>query len=1263
MSLATKNTATSLLQILSERAESQPQQQAYIFLQDGETETGSLTYQELHQQAINIASHLQCWQGERALLLYPSGLEFITAFFGCLYAGVVAVPVYPPKRNQKLSRLLSIAQDAQAKIALTTASILGNIDNQWQQSPQLAPLNLIATDTLTGHNAQFDTQPITPQTLAFLQYTSGSTGTPKGVMVTHGNIIHNEELIKTAFGNTQESIYVCWLPLFHDMGLIGNLLQTMYVGIPSILMPPEAFIQKPLRWLQAISKYRATTSGGPNFAYDLCTKKIQPEELAHLDLSSWELAFNGSEPVRAETLRQFSEKFAKCGFNHRAFYPCYGMAEITVFATGGDKQQQPVIKQIKATELEKNLAVQAETLSTDSREIVGCGHPHQDTNIIIVNPESLTENQPGEIGEIWVSSPSVAAGYWQRPQATAETFSAVLPDNQATAYLRTGDLGFISAGELFITGRLKDLIIIRGRNHYPQDIEITVEKSHPALRANSGAAFTVETEGEQKLVVVQEIERTHLRHLNKDEIVEAINQAVATEHELAIDSIVFLKPGSIAKTSSGKIQRRACQQMFLAGTWTELAHKRLSVASVPDIGQTLKKEQEKTNINIVNTTPTVKPNQEMPMSLDPKQTHAEDLLAWLREYARDRINSRQIDERRSIPPQIVLDFGRQKIFGMHISPEYNGLGLLHQDSLRVIAQLAAIDLTLAVLVAQSVYLGIWPIQKFADRHIQAELLPLLATGQQLACFALTEPVAGSNPRAIRTQAVPNALGGWGIRGKKIWIGNAAWAGTMNLFTQVVDGNGLTCGITGFVLPRHSPGVRIIGETLTMGLRGMVQNTLELEDVQVQPHQILGHLGHGLEVAKDAFQVERVGVGAMSVGGMKRCLQLMHRYTSRRSVSTGLLLHNPVTLLKMSEFAAATTAMEILINQTAIWLDRGMNLPEEVSILCKVAGSELLWQTADGLVQLLGGRGYDENNLVPQILRDARILRIGGGPSETLTLYVGASILNYKGKLFEFLRVTLQNPTLADWLAGIMEQIQGRCLKAPAVLADQQTALQWGYSLAGEIGLQTLMLAIIQFATAAHPSPHELQVQEWLRLRLEQTVSNVLKGQPAETALLNPKHLTELVNGWQTSIGDVEQSLHLQENTFDEMLKIQPHPTVDSLVFSSSHIRSTDTDAINHDEGTKELFNTSDYQASENHLIHDVNHVRNVIKDTIAKQLNINAQSVKSDATFISYGIDSLMAIELTHSLEKRIGQPLEPTLIWNHPTIELLAQYLTQVQE
>lgn len=745
-------TAISLLDILNYRVQNQAEQHAYIFLQNGETEKASLTYRELHTQARNIASHLQSWTGERALLLYPSGLEFITAFFGCLYAGVVAVPVYPPKRNQKLSRLLAIAKDAQAQIALTTASILGDIENKWQQEAELAPLNLIATDTIARHPGEFEPQGVTAETLAFLQYTSGATGTPKGVMVTHGNIIHNQQLIQTAFGHSQQSIGVGWLPLFHDMGLIGNVLQPMYLGFPFIFMPPEVFLQKPIRWLEVISRYRATTSGGPNFAYDLCAKKIQPEELAHLDLSSWDVAFNGAEPVRAETLAQFSEKFASCGFKHKAFYPCYGMAETTLLVTGGDKQQQPVIKKFEARELEKNLVVEVQTSSTESREIVGCGHPQSDTKVVIVNPESLKECEPGQIGEIWVSSTSVAAGYWQRPQATQETFQAVLQDQEEIPFLRTGDLGFISQGELFITGRLKDIIIIRGRNHYPQDIELTVEKSHPGLRANSGAAFTVEIEGKQKLVVGQEIERTYLRHLNSDEVVEAINQAVAREHELAIDTIVFLKPGSIPKTSSGKIQRRACRQMFLAGTWTELAHKRLLVASVRDIGQTLE---------------------------------------------------------------------------------------------------------------------------------------------------------------------------------------------------------------------------------------------------------------------------------------------------------------------------------------------------------------------------------------------------------------------------------------------------------------------------------------------------------------------------AETALLNPKHLTELVNSWQKSIGDVEQSLHLQENTFDELLRVQPPGLLDSLVLTTSQNKSNTTDEINHHEGAKESFKNEGYKPLENHLIHDINYMRNVIKNTIAKKLNINAQLVKSDATFVSYGIDSMKAIDLIQSLENQLGQPLEPTIIWNYSTIESLAEYLT----
>ncbi|NEO94729.1 MAG: AMP-binding protein, partial [Moorea sp. SIO3G5] len=423
-----------------------------------------------------------------------------------------------------------------------------------------------ATDTIVANGQDLVPLSVTQSSLAFLQYTSGSTGRPKGVMVTHGNIIHNQQLIQTAFGHSEQSIVVGWLPLFHDMGLIGNVLQPMYLGIPCILMPPVAFLQKPIRWLKAISNYRATTSGGPNFAYDLCLKKVQPEQLAFLDLSSWDLAYSGAEPVRAETLKKFGNKFANCGFNYRAFYPCYGMAETTLFATGGAKNKSPVIQGVLAGELEQNSVVETEISSDESRVFVGVGRPYLNTTVIIVNPESLTPCEPGQVGEIWVSGESLASGYWNRPEATQETFQAYVANTGEGPFLRTGDLGFQLNGELFVTGRLKDVIIIRGRNHYPQDLELTLENSHPALRSHCSAAFSVERSGEERLVVACELERTYLRNLNTEEVVKILRKAVSEEHDLQLYAVVLLKTGSIPKTSSGKIQRHACRTGFLNGS-------------------------------------------------------------------------------------------------------------------------------------------------------------------------------------------------------------------------------------------------------------------------------------------------------------------------------------------------------------------------------------------------------------------------------------------------------------------------------------------------------------------------------------------------------------------------------------------------------------------------------------------------------------------------------------------------------------------------
>ncbi|MBD2676941.1 MULTISPECIES: fatty acyl-AMP ligase [Nostoc] len=556
----------TLVEILSYRAQNQPQQKAYTFLRDGEIEETSLNFQELDQKARAIAFHLQSIgaTNQRALLLYPPGLEFITAFLGCLYAGVVAVPAYPPRANMKLSRLLAIVTDAEAMFVLTTKSLLANLEKRFVEDAELATMRCLSTDDIDD-NLSFDWQQprLLSDSLAFLQYTSGSTGTPKGVMVSHGNLLCNQIAIAKGFRHTQKTSHVIWLPLFHDMGLIGNVLQSLYLGTPSILMSPMAFLQRPLRWLQAISRYQATTSGGPNFAYDLCVSKITPEQRSTLDLSSWDVAFNGAEPVRAQTLENFANYFACCGFRREAFYPCYGMAEATLFITGGLKTTLPVLYSVDGAALEENHVVEVAKPKEGTKIIVSCGRTWLDEKIAIADPTNLTKCPDGKVGEIWVHGTSVAAGYWQRPEQTQETFQAYLTDTGEGPFLRTGDLGFLQDGELFVTGRLKDVIIIRGQNHYPQDIELTVQKSHPALRPNCGAAFTIEQKGQQRLVIVQEVERVYIRRLNVAEVVGNITEAVAANHGLQVYDTVLIRPGSIPKTSSGKIQRQSCRRGFL----------------------------------------------------------------------------------------------------------------------------------------------------------------------------------------------------------------------------------------------------------------------------------------------------------------------------------------------------------------------------------------------------------------------------------------------------------------------------------------------------------------------------------------------------------------------------------------------------------------------------------------------------------------------------------------------------------------------------
>ena len=569
--------ASNLVDILRWRAAHQADRLAYVFLEDGEEEAARFTYAEVDRKARILAAYLQKHKthGQRALLLYPAGLEYVAAFLGCLYAGVIAVPAYPPRNNRSLQRIDAIVSDAEAVITLTHSDIVSNIEKKFETDPVLSAMKVVATDLLPATMAEeYEEVSISAEDLAFLQYTSGSTGTPKGVMVSHGNLVHNERQIQEVFGTSSDSIVVGWLPLYHDMGLIGNVLNPLFVGYPCYLMAPIAFLQKPARWMQAISKYKATISGGPNFAYDLCVRKITPQEREGLDLSSWVLAFNGAEPVNARTLEAFTETFSAAGFVYNHFRPCYGLAEGTLLAAAEWHDTPARVYDVKGEALEQNVVEPAPEENPDTRSLVSCGAALGNQQLEIVHPETRMPLANGQVGEIWLHGGSVAQGYWKRPEETLHTFQAQMAQtnghghatNGVHTFLRTGDLGFKSENHLYVTGRLKDLIIIRGRNHYPQDIEATVENSHNHLEKGACAAFSIDIDGVEKLAVAIEVKRVNMRTLTPRSVIQAIRKAVSENHELQVYAVLLLRPRSIPKTSSGKIQRHACKIGYLNGT-------------------------------------------------------------------------------------------------------------------------------------------------------------------------------------------------------------------------------------------------------------------------------------------------------------------------------------------------------------------------------------------------------------------------------------------------------------------------------------------------------------------------------------------------------------------------------------------------------------------------------------------------------------------------------------------------------------------------
>ena len=557
----------------------QPERLAFRFLEGGEIENAAeLSFAMLDQRARAIAAALVArgLAGERALMLYPPGLDFVIAFCACHYAGIVPVPAFPPRRNRNMGRISSISEDVKAAVALTMRSVIDQQEIRKKNSGPTKPGRLeqipwIPTEEVPSELAGDWVSPrINEDDLALIQYTSGSTGSPKGVMLTHRNLIWNCKMICEKFGLTNSSEGVTWLPVYHDMGLIGGVLSPVFKGFTTSLLSPITFLTRPIRWLQAVSHYRADTTGGPNFAYALCNLKVSPEQCEGLDFSNWEVAFNGAEPVRADVLEEFTRKFAPFGFRAKCHYPCYGMAEATLIVTGGDKDQEPVIKTFDKSALAEHRVVPVAAGDDNAKALVGCGQRLPDEEVIIVNPETRRRLQDDQIGEIWINSPSCGQGYWDKDDISSEVFHARLSPDNGKRYLRSGDLGFLDDGELYVSGRLKDMIIIRGVNRYPQDIEATIEQCDPRTRSGGSAAFAVERWDREHLVVVAEVQRRP-DHKSWDDLIEIIRSAVTEEHDIAPDAIVLVRAHSIPKTSSGKVQRHACRQSFKHGELLTIA--------------------------------------------------------------------------------------------------------------------------------------------------------------------------------------------------------------------------------------------------------------------------------------------------------------------------------------------------------------------------------------------------------------------------------------------------------------------------------------------------------------------------------------------------------------------------------------------------------------------------------------------------------------------------------------------------------------------
>lgn len=1176
-------TEKNIINSLFEHSKNIPNKQAFVYHDAKKNKNiTSVTFDELFKLVMKVGYNLKkiASSGDRVSLTLDNSIEYVVAFLAIQSIGAIPVSLTAPtKQDNRADRLKFVLSNCQPTVSIVDQNfnhrdVLGkniNIENLLKSENMLSIDELLVNET------------------AFLQYTSGSTSNPKGVVISQKNLFSNHLQLKEAFNTSSDTVYGTWLPIFHDMGLIGKILHPIFDGSTVHAIRPESFLKNPKKWLEMISEFKVDISAAPNFAYDYCIDRIR--DSTNLDLSSWKYALNGSEPVSLETMIKFSDKFGKNGFKFENFYPVYGLAEATLFVTSRPSKSNINILDIDLDELKNSKVVEKNNSTLVSKKIVGLGTDWGDNSKTIIwdNDKNKRCNN-NEVGEIIISGNNCSIEYFRNDEANA--ISSL--DIDLINPIRTGDLGFINNNDLYVTGRIKEIIIIRGKNIYPEDIEYTAQEVSSQLIKHGGAAFSIEMDNQQEIILVQEVVKNFKPNLEGESLSLLIREKITANFGINISNIIFITKGKLPKTTSGKLARNQTKNRFLDGFYDFDNHI---------------------------------------YRLDNSYNKIKNMSTWIDDEF-TKFDFRLFDERRCITPNVALALGNNGFLGLTASDSLSKNKKLPTiEVMNFIRKISSIDLTCAALIGIHNGLVLAPLEKYGSLLQKTKWLDLLKNGRIFGSFALTESTSGSNPRSIQSKAIRTKENTWILNGEKIWIGAAGWSDITLFFAQSYDENNNYLGVTAFLVPTNVIGFSQGDETLTMGMRGIIQNAINLKDVEIETSHVLGEVGKGFEIVESTITFARLGVAYMALGGMERSLKLICDYSSKREIVGGLLITHPVVSSKIFEISIYIKSIKYISDKISSNLDLGINVPNELLSLIKAITSELCWDSIDNTLQIFGGRGYDEANSIPQMLRDSRLLRIFEGSSEALFEFVGHCLFEDNLKLFDFLKDNFDSGSdLFDTEFNIvknkiLQNLNESDTDKPSLvrLSNYTFGLWFSYFLL-KISYQNTNTSIDSKNAAKLWFSH-LQQNVLAEFLIKRKQINYIKNSGINEILNNTKN--DLPN-WNPMAS-----------------KIKNYPNIDLEAI----------DVVSTVISVKENSNNSNLEKNNQNIKADAFQIKKWLSNWIINRKK-NLKTIDYDKSFFEFGLDSIDAAELVFSFETEFKIQIDPTVLWEFPTITKLSDYL-----